>query len=933
MSNEQNIFDIVRLLKETVDSPIADDSTEDNIYSAGDQVSEDELHETLKQKFSSENFEAEPEEKSPYDFDNDFLEEFSEIDEEEPAEETTETEEETEVSAQELEEELVEENDEYTEELDVTDTEFAPDIFEDIPEIEPQEQLSLDSEDEVAELFEDDTEDCSDKNEDFEVEVHELEEAPLTVEEIAESVEAEEFIETEKIAEAEETVVVEETAEVEEVEIEEAPIQKNMSFKSMIMDYGKPDPTPGDENEKDMPRDESEDDTPDVGSILSDFATPAKDDVREENRAAREFMSKLGCEDELDDIPMDSLREVLSAYSETTNETAVNSNDEAVINERRERYRKETFISALRAIGCFAMTVILFFYDFLPTVGVKFLGISDYTNYPGAYVLFGTQLLVISAVILWKPMIDGVKKLATLYPNMYSMAAVMVGMNVAYDLIFLISNGYDPFTTPMFHCISSAVLTCVAISALVSDIRRVKAYDIYISDVSKFNLSIDNDRNSIANKMYSGGFSKDKKVYIPTVATSPKGFSKAMSENGGFDSSISSSLVFGAVIMSVIISLIFMIAGMSISEAAAVMMVTVFVLLPIGALLGMTLPYIISVFSLSKRGIALTSRRTVKHYADAKVMVFNDLHIFKKCDPKNVGFVAYDKNCTRDVIAALQILYSRIGGPMATSFDNLSDDMRAKRIRVRRIAKNGIEALVDRKHVLIVGELSFLSRYGVKFPGATSSNEKSGNASIYVSLDGRASAMISAKYEIEPVFDMLIERLSAEGGHCVIETYDPIINTAFVSALRRKGNAPISVVHKNAADINVSVENRQKPRSDNGILAVSSRYKLIEGVVWCNRISKAEKLINVAGYVAAGIGLVIALLLAVLGIIPAEYQFILLAYGVLLFAVSLGITIYCVPGKNYFTVAALCNEQFQEEERQRLRREKEAEKIRRKNER
>ena len=912
MSNEQNIYDIVRLLKETVDSPISDDSAEENTYGTEEQVSADELHETLKLKFSAENFEAEPEEKSPYDLDNDFLEEFSEIEAEEPVEEFAKPEEEP---AEEVEELLVEENNEYIEELEVTDTEPEVVMSESISESEQEEQLSLESEDEAVEHFEVDTEDYSD-------EIEELEEAPLTVEEIFE----EEIKEIEKIAE--ESVETEET-----VEPEEAPIQKNMSFKSLIMDYGKPDPTPDEENEVETVQPECEDDTPDVGSILSDFSTPAKDDVREENRAAREFMSKLGCEDELDDIPPEALREVLSAYGETKVETAVNSNDEAVINERRERYRKDTFISAMRALGCFAMTVILFFYDFLPTRGVKFLGIADYNSYPGAYVLFGTQLLIISAVILWKPMLEGVKKLATLYPNIYSMAAVMVGMNVAYDFIFLISNGYDPFITPMFHCLSSAVLTCVAISALISNIRRVKAYDVYVSDIMRYNLSTDNGKNSIASKMYSGGFSKDKKVYIPTVAISPKGFSKAMSENGGFDNSVSSSLVFGAIIMSVIISLIFMIAGIGVSGAVAVMMVSVFLLLPTGALLGMTLPYFVSVFHLSKRGIALTSRRTVKRYADAKVMVFNDLHIFKKCDPKNVGFVAYDKSHTADVIAALQILYSRIGGPMASAFDNLSDDMRAKRIRVRRIAKNGIEALIDRKHILIVGERSFLSRYGIEFPSAPESNVKYKNASIYVSLDGRASAMISAKYEIEPVFDMLIERLSSEGGHCVIETYDPIISTSFVSALRRKGNSPISVVHKNAADINTSSEDRQKPRSDNGMLVVSSRYKLIEGVVWCNRICKAERLINIAGYVYMGVGLVIALLLAVLGIIPAAYQVILFAYGAILFAASLGITLYCIPGKNHFTVAALRNEQAREEERQRLFREKEAEKIRRKNER
>ena len=932
MSNEQNIDDILRLLRETVDSPSADDGIEDNTNAEQDQVSPDELHETLKQRFSAKSSDAQPEEKSPYDLDNDFLEGFAadgEVAEEEVLEED--------IGKEDVEESLDDLKPDESEVEDIpADNTDADEVYDEAEEslaAKIEEDILFDEyEGDESEHFEIDTEDYSDSVDEYEIEKEETSFENFLTEEIPNTnTEPELLGETETVAELIEEEAVEETAEEEPVR--EAHRYNNMSFKALIMDYGKPDPTPDEETEAEESRVESDDDTPDVSEILSDFATPAKEDESDEERAAREFMCKLGCEDELDDIPMEAAREILSAYGEPKTETAVNSNDEAVIKQRRESYKKETVISALRCVGCFIMTVILFFYDFLPTVDVRFMGIADYSRYPGAYVLFGAQLLIICAVILWRPMLEGVKKLATLYPNMYSMAAVMVGMTVAYDLVVLISNGYNPFTTPMFHFLGAAVLTCVGVAELVSRIRRVKAYDVYVSDVTRYNLSIDNDKNSIASKMYSGGFSKEKKVYIPTAATSPKGFSKAMTENGSFNSPIYSGLVFGAVIVSVIVGLIFMIAGMPVSNSAAVMMASLFTVLPIGALLGMTLPYLLATVRLSKRGIALTGTHTVRKYADAKVMVFNDLHIFKKCAPKNVGFVAYDKRQTGDVIAALQILYSRIGGPMTDAFDNLPENMRAKRIRVRRIARNGIEALVDKKHVLIIGDIQFLRRYGVEFPNASENANPSQNASVYVSLDGRASAMISAKYEIEPVFDMLIERLSAEGGHCVIETYDPVINTAFVAALRRKGNAPISVVHKNAADINTRAEERVAPHSDNGILAVSSRFKLIEAVVWCNRLRKAERLANIATYCAMGIGLAITSLFAAVGFTSVSYQFILLLYGTALFSVAVGITLYCIPGKNYFTVAALRNEQMMEEERQRYLEEKEAEKLRRKNER
>ncbi|MBE6667300.1 MAG: hypothetical protein E7607_03205 [Ruminococcaceae bacterium] len=1005
MSNEQNIDDILRLLRETVDSANSENSADPDTYSEQEQVSADELHETLKQRFSAENSESESEEKSPYDLDRDFLEEFTET-EEEPkeapiAEEPEEAAEDfiTESAEDEPEEVLVEEVDGGIDDADFFEHDDEPDIEKEFAEEPTSEGITAEntdleetqteaktvaseseidedvifdeyeSEDDVierqTEIFTENTEnseasvrtvedkfaepvfDESDESEHFEVDTedysdslddYEGEPADAVEEEPAEEPSDEES-ELELLADiqdndvqgqdfAEEEFADEELAdEPDEKADSELTENKNMSFKSLIRDYGKTDQEPENEESEQV---KNEEETPDVSAIISDFSTPVKEDEIEETRAAREFMSKLGCEDELENIPLEAMREVLSAYGETKKETAVSSNDEAVIKEKRERYEKEMLTCVFRCVGCFLMTVLLFFYDFLPTIGVKFMGIADYTNYPGAYILFGIQLVIICAVILWKPMLDGINRLVTAYPNMYSMAVVTVLMNVAYDIVILMSKAYENYTTPMFHFLSAVVLTCVGLTELVSRIRKIKAYDTYITDMAKYSLSTDNHKNSIANKMYSGGFSKDKTVYVPTSTSSPRGFSKAMFENGSFDSTAYSGVVFGAVIMSVIVGLIFMIAGRSVGYSASIMMASLFVLLPIGALLGMTLPYLAATRRLYKRGIALTGRRTVRKYAEANVMVFNDLHIFKRCAANNVGLVIYDKRQTSDIISSLQILYARIGGPMAGAFDNLPEDMRAKRIRVRRIAKNGIEALVDKKHVLIIGETSFLRRYGIVFPAASENLAKSKNACIYVSLDGRASAMISAKYEVEPVFDMLIERLSAEGGHCVIETYDPAINTAFVAALRRKGSAPISVVHKSAADINTKAEDRTNPRSDNGILAVSSRFKLIEGVIWCSRLCKVEKIMNIAVYISMGLGFVMTVILAALGLVFANYQLILLCYGAILFVAAEVITLANIPHKNYFTVAALHEEQTIAEEKQRYLEEKAAEKRKKK---
>ena len=246
---------------------------------------------------------------------------------------------------------------------------------------------------------------------------------------------------------------------------------------------------------------------------------------------------------------------------------------------------------------------------------------------------------------------------------------------------------------------------------------------------------------------------------------------------------------------------------------------------------------------------------------------------------------------------------------MGEVFSNIPNEYHAKSVRVRRITKSGIEAVVDRSHVLLVGDAEFMRRYGIEFPTAVS---KANGDTILVSLDGRATARLLAVYEVEPVFDMLIERLAAEGVHCVIETYDPMINTAFVARHRRKGRAAISVVHKNAADINRPQNNAHR-RSDHGLLVLSSWLKLAEAVVWCSRLCKVDRLLNVAVYVSIGFALLLAIALGVFGIIPCFIQYLLFVYMLLAVIAMLTITFVSVPPRGYFTTEAILREDAQRE--------------------
>lgn len=937
MGTEQNLDEMLRSLQISVDNLSDGEDTVVNASEDYADISTSDLQKILEEKYFSEGATGKHESDGSYELDDDVLAQFIEEDEEDE-----------EISSDEtfVNEPVIRERVESSEEeiaIEESATSEIEELFDrsSFEEIlaEPEKIVTADESDPFEELEREDASEQTESIERFETleefdpvedpdvldELEKLEFSEDTEEYDEPVSDYEEFdvIDTQTLLD-DETFTVSQEPEITEPELvsmtdgdegvetafdpySAAPVvEKPKSFKAMIMDYGRPDLIPPiqiEDHQHELQNDESEQETPDVGDILSDFVDDSPTPEEKMNFAVHEFMNSLGCEDELESVSAEDIGAIYGQFGEEETEESGTVSSEH-IEKKRNGYKKSTLVSALKLTACAVLTFIMFFYDTLPIFDVDFLGLSDYVQYPSAYVMIGAQLLLICAAVMWRDIWNGIKGLLTVYPNIYSMVAVIVCSCVFYDTVFFITGSYKPLQTPMFHFLCGVFLTVVSLYSLLMVMRESATYNIYTADVAKFTLTRDKSAHSVGGKMYSGGFSKEKRVYTPSAVLDPKGFSDAIAEEGSFYNGVYSSLILISVGVGVIFGIILLIAGRSIDEGSIAAMSTVMALMPISAVAAIFVPVMISYLRLRKRGIALTGRKMIRKYGAKNAIVFSDLHLFSKCDPKQIGFVCYEKLQTKNVLSALNILYSRIGGPMGEVFSNIPEEYRAKTVRVRRITRNGVEAVVDRSHVLLVGDMDFMRRYGIEFSVAGSNIN---NDSIYVSLDGRASARLMAVYKVEPVFDMLIERLAAEGVHCVIETYDPMINTAFAARHRKRGRTPISVVHKNAADINRPQGNAQK-RSDHGLLALSSRLKLAEAVVWCARLCGIEKLLNISIYVSIGLGLVAIGVTGALGLIPCGIQYLFFAYMLLVFALVTVLTITRLPRKDYFTVDALANE-------------------------
>ena len=196
-----------------------------------------------------------------------------------------------------------------------------------------------------------------------------------------------------------------------------------------------------------------------------------------------------------------------------------------------------------------------------------------------------------------------------------------------------------------------------------------------------------------------------------------------------------------------------------------------------------------------------------------------------------------------------------------------------------------------------------MKRYGFEFEDDT--NDNSQRSTLCVSFDGKMSAKVNVQYNVEPLFEILIERLAQNGVYCAVETYDPLICSKLAESLRKIGKTPVSIVHKTAKDIYRGQLGRNSRKEDTGLIVKASRLKLAEAVIWCKKLDRIRKMIAVVSIVGGIIAFLAAVALNALGEVQLASQYALLVLRVLCSILALAIAIPELPRKNYFSRSAI----------------------------
>lgn len=577
-----------------------------------------------------------------------------------------------------------------------------------------------------------------------------------------------------------------------------------------------------------------------------------------------------------------------------------------------ESYRRKRGGVFLRLIISSLIACVLLIYEALPIMGIEFGGILNRRDYFFVYALLGMQLMIFAAVPAFTRMYESCKKLLSFGIDVYFLASVSVIITFVYDLIVVFASSSIP---PTFHFCAVMAVILAELSELMHIVTDMRNYEYYFSEYlfeddgndaekKKYTLLKSEGRGSVAEKMYAGGLDSKNTVYFPRDIESTIGFfsaSKRESKRG--------KRMLSTVVISAIVALMLTIVSGIIYEdlwiASAAFMITFNLMLPIVVTVAEWLPFERLSAQNYNYGAAFASEVSAEQYGDCDMLVLKDMHLFEKCESRNVNLAIYDSTSKAVLLSCLNSLYSEIGGPLESAFASLKLSPLGK-CKINRIARSGVEALVGSSYSILVGDEQFMSRYGIFFPAAALGKEEDKIYTLCVSINNRPTARIAVKYKINERFYELLQKLADDKIYCVIETYDPMISTELFVRVRTYKGAPVNIVHRNAAEHALDKQNKKETAlvsamSDElSLLARGSRLNLAAAVSNAKKMRLLRTLLNVTSGVLIAMGALLSVILVLTESIASFNEMFVLLYWLVGFLALAGLMIWKFPQKDRF---------------------------------
>jgi len=586
------------------------------------------------------------------------------------------------------------------------------------------------------------------------------------------------------------------------------------------------------------------------------------------------LMIALGYEEELEKaIGKDTVEEISDSLSAEDNdfididstyafdgfEMESSDNFRAVGN----KYKQEHSVMKMRLLCTGAFAAALFIFELLGAFGVTLGGALNIHHYPVVGIMLSLQLLVLACAPSWRQLLAGLYDAVTFTPTPNSIPSVAVLMTVIYDIIMALiapNTGLWLYNFPAALCLVFLVL-----NDYFNLSREIRAFNTIATRRPKFAASIIDKCNdvSVEDEMMSVLSEEEQnEPYEKIIETRKAGFIENYFHRTNVRSMKDrrlSLLIFPFIALAIALGIVSFVTNKSGVTAFNISILTILFGMPMSAVFIYSYPFFSAVKSAFTKDATIIGESSVEEYADANAVIFSDKEIFPSEATVTKGIKLYDNNAIYYVLYHLTSLYSKIGGPLKDRLEQATTEMgHSEDVQIIRVAKKGIEAVIDGKVNLLAGQASFIEENGIYAPADPDDERMAdeGTSVLYLVLDGVLSAKLYVDYAVDPEFEDVIADLAGERMETVIRTSDPNIDDELIANKVRVSRFPTRVI-KCFAEDNMDVE-----RADSGIVSRNSLSALARTISLCNKIRRVRKTSKTVSTVSMIVSVIMMIFLA-----------------------------------------------------------------------
>jgi hypothetical protein len=142
-------------------------------------------------------------------------------------------------------------------------------------------------------------------------------------------------------------------------------------------------------------------------------------------------------------------------------------------------------------------------------------------------------------------------------------------------------------------------------------------------------------------------------------------------------------------------------------------------------------------------------------------------------------------------------LLRRLGGTAEQITNGTRPTREDPPVSIVRIQDGGIEAMVDHSNHLLLGNVEFMKRGGIRIPRESSDvalGRPEGVSMMYVAINGVLKFSYEVEYAPNATTEDMIRDLAESDTAIAIHTYDPNLNDAFLQSARGEDAEPVRVI-------------------------------------------------------------------------------------------------------------------------------------------